>query len=254
MDLITFNSPPKLETSTTSKPPVSPGNNPFDTVLQAAERPAVNETNLLDMAFMEGTTFLFTQTLSSSDNRDSLSVPNLNTDDCGRESLGILHINFDELNSENIDQNTLSVPISCKSSYHSFLKSISSRSSISSQPSTIYSLSPSSRISSELFNVAMSPTLIEKHLTAANVLIVAPRKANSVCCLEREHFDGCRKRLSSEPATLQHVKTDLEKKDGGNIFFPQDFVCEASVQTQDKSLVNRVHSQSFLQNNRCKMF
>lgn len=224
-DLMVFNSPPNKSVLAVSeqadKQSISPGSNPFDTLLKVASdctyTQTVNETNLLDVAFVEGATFVFTQTFSS-DTRDSLVLPNLVGDDCGRESLGILHINFNELNDKSGDdvflKDALTVQTPHKSSYHSFLKSISCRSSQSSQPSTIYSIQPSFQSSlseTNLFNLAMSPTLIEKHLRSANSIILSPRRANSISCFDpNNHLEGFRRRISSGPCMLNKDKADLE--------------------------------------------
>lgn len=231
-DLMAFNSPPKVDINV-EKSSKSPGNNPFDTMLKLAgdssEKLTTNETNLLDMAFVEGSTFMFTQTLAS-DDRTSMGI-----DDCGRESLGILHINFDELNNEN----TLSIHPTNKTSYHSFIKSISSRSSQSSQPSTIYSLQTSFRNdpTSDLFNIAMSPTLIERHLKSANSLVVSPRRAHSVSCLNREHFDGFRGRIASGPSALVRDNSDLENRLSGSFLCLQDLLQEQPPKADDDYLV-----------------
>lgn len=228
-DLMAFNSPPKIEIII-EKAPDSPGSNPFDAMQKLAsdgsEISTVKETNILDMAFIEGTTFMFTQTLST-DQRESLTI-----DDCGKESLGILHINFEELNNEN----TLYLQPPTKISYHSFIKSISSKSSQSSQPSTIYSLQASFRNdpTPDMFNIAMSPTLIERHLKSANTLVVSPRRSHSVSCLSRQRFDGFRGRISSGPSA---IKDDPEKWASDNLLYLQDDQQGQPLKTDDDSLV-----------------
>lgn len=246
-----FNSPPNKTVPSLSEQPekqsLSPGNNPFDTLLKVASdvayTPTVNETNLLDVAFVEGTTFVFTQTFSS-ETKDSIGIPNLIGDDCNRESLGILHINFNELNDKSGDdvflKDTLTVQTPHKSSYHSFLKSISCRSSQSSQPSTIYSipsLFQNSRSESNLFNFAMSPSLIEKHLKTANSIVVSPRRANSVSCFEQiNHLEGFRRRISSGPCVLNKEKHDLQDRFGcGSLFRQNALDCSAQAQKPDEN-------------------
>lgn len=197
-DLMAFASPTKLELPEQRRKSSSPGSNPFDTMLRVAsdttQGPSLSQTNILDIAFTEDNTIKFVLD----------TVPSLDVDDCGRESLGILHINFDELNEDNPPprkQDLLWINSPFKPSYGSFLTSISSQGSV---PSTIYSLQPSVLRSGSLdvFNLGMSPTLIEKHLRTANSVILSPRRANSVSCLERRHFEAARKRLGSVPTRV----------------------------------------------------
>lgn len=194
-DLIAFNSPPSklqpIENEISSV--VSPGNNPFDTLLKVAEK-SLNETNVLDMAFVEGATFVFSETfISDNNNKRESIVP--------RESLGILHINFDEKLDDEFALKDCLTP-SYKASYRSFLKSISSsRSSESStQPSTIYSIQNSSFHGSQIdfLNLAMSPTMIEQHLKKLN----SPKRCSSVSDFEYKKLEKFRKKFASVPGEV----------------------------------------------------
>lgn len=230
-NLMAFNSPPRIMLSLL-EPASSPGSNPFDTMLKIAsdssERPTLSETNILNVAFTEGTTFSFTQTLSSENTTESLGVPNLNEDFCGRESLGILHIDFEKLDEDISTKDTLPFPLPGKSSYRSFLKSISSRDSQSSFPSTIYSVY-SNPTPTGLFNIALSPSLIEKHLASANALILSPRRLKSASSVKHAHHEESRKRALS-------ANLDLERnRPGGGLF---SVTAPVSPKTADDSLVS----------------
>lgn len=241
-DLIKFLSPNRtresIEIGNTTA--ISPGNNPFDTLSTICQNTTnkcpsnSNSTNILDIAFTEGSSFKFSALNISDVGKESLGIlqieamnasfkviEDFSEFDCGRESLGVLNFkrNIPEFDiskcteegvqnmvdnlcasSEGLLHPLYQIKANFTPSYRSFLKSLDSRSSTTSEPSNIYSVCGletflDSNPSSRALNLALSGTNIEKYLEESSHL-------------NKESSDKFRRTLTSEGAILEHAEVD----------------------------------------------